>query len=288
MILMSYKAGTHLWTDDLRDFPYNDDAWADQVRERIKDTALEIANPDGFRNHGTADLKIGIIGAKKDDSSFYLDMFPEYALEEVELTHMIHATDIRKNFLRHGLGGEELVPHSTYDTMRYFALTGWYKNLREWQFEIDANEQLWSNSPYPVKQVTADAIVEYKDRVLLVKRGKQPGKGLWAVPGGHVNVDERVEAAAIRELREETMIPLSDRELHDRIIGKAVFDAPGRSTIGRVITHAAHIDLSDLPEEPGVVGTDDAEEAMWAFKDTLTEDMFYDDHWHMISYFVDL
>ena len=286
MIFNSYGDGTPLWANALQDFPYDNGKWAEQVRTQIKETALDIANPDGFHNHGTADLKIGIIGAKKDDSSFYLDMFPEYTLEEVEITHSIHATYIRENFLRHGLGGEELVPNITYHAMKQFSFSDDYQNLWNWQREIDHNKSIWANAPYPVKHVTADALVEYKSQILLVQRGKHPGKGLWALPGGHVNIGERVEAAGLRELREETVINLTDSELRTRIVDKAVFDDPDRSTIGHVITHALHIDLSDLAEEPSVVGNDDAVKAVWWDKNMLTEDMFFDDHWHMIQYFM--
>lgn len=286
MILESYEPGTPVWTDGLRDFPYDDDLWADQVREKIKFIALDIVNEGGFHNHGIADMKIGIIGAKKDETSFYLDMFPEFPLEEVELTRYMNATDIRYNYLWHGMCDYKDVPYGSYHEMLDFVKTEKYRNLREWQREIDFYQESWSAAPYPVKHVTADAIVEYKDRILLVKRGKHPGKDLWAVPGGHVNVGERTQNAGLRELREETLIPLTDKELRDRIKGSHVFDDPSRSTIGHVITHAIHIDLSDLENEPMVTGTDDAVEAMWAFKDTITEDMFFDDHWHMIQHFI--
>ena len=284
MILNAFEPGTSLYTDSIRDFPYDDDKWANQVRECIKFVALDIVNEGGFHNHGVADAKIGIIGAKKDDTSFYLDMFPEFPLEEVGLDHAIHATDIRHGYFTGGIWDD--VPESAYKFMVNFERTEEFANLVNWQAEVDEYKKLWASAPYPVKQVTADAIVKYRDRVLLVKRAKDPGFGQWAVPGGHVNVGERVEVAALRELREETLIPLTDAELRSRIEGKQVFDDPGRSTIGHVITHAVLIDLSDLEEQPEVIGADDAYAAIWARLDRITEDMFYDDHWHMIQHFL--
>lgn len=47
------------------------------------------------------------------------------------------------------------------------------------------------------------AIVE-AGRILLVQRGRQPGAGLWAVPGGKVEYGETLEATAVREAMEET------------------------------------------------------------------------------------
>ena len=42
------------------------------------------------------------------------------------------------------------------------------------------------------------------DQVLLVKRGRPPAKGIWSIPGGAVEVGETLQAALVREIREET------------------------------------------------------------------------------------
>ena len=44
----------------------------------------------------------------------------------------------------------------------------------------------------------------HEDKVLLVQRGKNPGKGQWSLPGGKVEIGETVQAAAVREVFEET------------------------------------------------------------------------------------
>ena len=61
---------------------------------------------------------------------------------------------------------------------------------------------------YERPSVTADVVVftilEGELKVLLVKRKNWPYKGMWAIPGGFVDMNEGLEKAAYRELREET------------------------------------------------------------------------------------
>lgn len=56
---------------------------------------------------------------------------------------------------------------------------------------------------YDPKVATAMILVR-DDRVLLVRRGTEPGLGLWSLPGGYVDRGEVVEEAAVREVWEET------------------------------------------------------------------------------------
>ena len=58
---------------------------------------------------------------------------------------------------------------------------------------------------YPKYAIVAvGAVVLKNGRILLIKRGKEPGKGLWSIPGGAVQAGERLEEAVLRELYEET------------------------------------------------------------------------------------
>lgn len=52
----------------------------------------------------------------------------------------------------------------------------------------------------------AIAVMQRNGKFLLVQRGKDPGRGLWGFPGGHVEFGETAQAAAVRELREETTV----------------------------------------------------------------------------------
>ena len=62
-------------------------------------------------------------------------------------------------------------------------------------------------------------VLWHDNKVLLVKRGHNPGKGMWTIPGGYVDHDESIGDAVIREIKEETGInsqPLSIIALRDR------------------------------------------------------------------------
>jgi len=57
---------------------------------------------------------------------------------------------------------------------------------------------------YPGPSLAVDAVWLRRRDVLLVRRGRPPFRGEWALPGGFVEIGETVESAVLRELREET------------------------------------------------------------------------------------
>jgi 8-oxo-dGTP diphosphatase len=86
---------------------------------------------------------------------------------------------------------------------------------------------------YEKPSVTADCVVfDGRDRLLLIRRRNQPFAGQFALPGGFVDPGETTEAAARRELLEET--GLQARDL--RLVG--VYSKPGRDPRGWTISIA--------------------------------------------------
>lgn len=105
--------------------------------------------------------------------------------------------------------------------------------------------------------VTVDAVIlrnsgDYE--LLLIKRKNEPFKDCWALPGGFVDENEDLKAAAIRELEEETQIKVTDLKQ----IG--AFGKPFRDPRGHMISVAY---FGIVPENTIAIAADDAKETGW-------------------------
>jgi 8-oxo-dGTP diphosphatase len=72
------------------------------------------------------------------------------------------------------------------------------------------------------------ALIFRRDSILLVERGREPLKGYWSLPGGLVETGERLEAAIIREVLEETGLRVKPSPLFE-IFERIMLDASGRA-----------------------------------------------------------
>lgn len=116
---------------------------------------------------------------------------------------------------------------------------------------------------YPHPAVTADCVIFGFDgvsiKVLLIQRGIEPYKGMWAFPGGFMNIGETAEECARRELEEETGLNgVTVEQFY-------TFTDVNRDPRERVIT-VAHYALVRMSE---VKGGDDAEAACWFSRDDI-------------------
>ena len=97
---------------------------------------------------------------------------------------------------------------------------------------IIGNERSYPNRPW----LGVGGIVFQGDRILLVKRGQEPGLGLWTIPGGAVDVGETVERAVKREIEEETGLQV---EVLDLV---AVFERILPDPQGKILYHYVVLD----------------------------------------------
>jgi 8-oxo-dGTP diphosphatase len=111
---------------------------------------------------------------------------------------------------------------------------------------------------YPRPALTVDSVV-FKQKtnqaeVLLIQRDKPPFEGMWALPGGFVEMDETLEEAALRELEEETGITeVSLIQLH-------TFGAPDRDPRHRTVSV---VFWGWLESNQKAVAGDDARSLRW-------------------------
>ena len=128
---------------------------------------------------------------------------------------------------------------------------------------------------YPRPMVTVDCLIfnnlKAIPRILLIQRKNPPFEGLWALPGGFIEMDETLMESALRELKEETGIRLKKlKQIH-------VFGDPGRDPRGRTISVAF---IGFVAKELPAVAADDAAKADWFPIDQLPELAF--DHTEII------
>lgn len=256
---------------------YNDQAWVTRVQKIVAKYTL---NED----------HIGIIGHKKDESSFYLDSFPQWVFEEIELLQPLNATNVRDLYFR--LDANMNFIHGVLPPSVSRMLEGWwdtpeYNQVVAERLFVEQYKKQYSSLPYAPVFVTVDAVVVSSGHVLMVKRKAEPGRGLWALPGGFLNAatDRSIKDAMIRELREETGIKVPGPVLMGNIREVQVFDAIDRSARGRTITHAFYIVLSD-GHLPKVKGMDDAEKAEWVPLAELNSSLCFEDHAEIINTFI--
>lgn len=118
----------------------------------------------------------------------------------------------------------------------------------------------WGN-----RGLSVDAVIVKQGKVLLVLRGAEPCKGMWALPGGYVGWDESTEQAVIREVKEETHLQV----MQAKLIG--VYSAPHRHP-SHAITIAYRVEVKD--DTPRA--DDDAQDTRWFALSDLPDTLAFD------------
>ena len=251
---------------------YNEAAWIRSVQQIVQGVIhAKIASKP----------TIGLIGHQKDESSYYLNQFPQWQRLEATNYNNINSTDIREAYFR-GDEYKDGLSNNVAKLLEEFKKSKHYENVAKEYMFIKEYKKGWECAPYEPTFVTVDAVVVQSGHILLVKRKAYPGKGLMALPGGFVSPKEKLDDAVIRELREETKIKVPSAVLRGSIRKKEVFDDPYRSLRGRTITHAYLIELND-GKLPKVKGGDDAQKAKWVAFADIKPEMMFEDHYHIIE-----
>jgi ADP-ribose pyrophosphatase YjhB (NUDIX family) len=105
------------------------------------------------------------------------------------------------------------------------------------------------------------AVIFAENRMLMMRRGRAPYAGSWALPGGYVECGETPEAATIREVREETALVLSPEHL----IPFGTLSVPAMNQVHCLFIARLERCLPITPHPP------ESLEARWCLRSELTE-----------------
>jgi 8-oxo-dGTP diphosphatase len=119
------------------------------------------------------------------------------------------------------------------------------------------------HKPHSAPKAAVGAVVIEEGKVLLVRRKYLPQKGKWAIPGGAVNLGESLQAAAEREIMEETGLTIEAKEpVH-------TFDLIKHNSKGDVIFHYVIVDLLAEYISGDLHPADDVSDARWFGPDEI-------------------
>ena len=119
---------------------------------------------------------------------------------------------------------------------------------------------------YPDRPIVGvGAVVVEKNRVVVVKRGKEPLKGQWSIPGGAVELGETLREAVAREAREELGLAVEPGVIVE------VFDSIYRDPDGRPRFHYVLVDFVCRRLSGELCAASDISEARWVTLQDLPE-----------------
>ena len=117
---------------------------------------------------------------------------------------------------------------------------------------------------YPERPIIGvGAVIVQSGRVLLVRRNTEPLRGEWSVPGGMLELGEKLRDGVRREVREETSIEVEPGEVLD------VFDSIFSDTLGRTQYHYVLIDYLCRPLAGQARAGSDVSDVKWVDQDAL-------------------
>lgn len=257
----------------IEDSLYSDQWWVEHVQRKVR----SVTGPDA---------NVALIGCNKDESSYYIKMFPQWELIELVPERDYAATECRNMYYEFG-------PHDTglknklyeYTTMGVINALKYipaqvHKELQDRYFYVKEYREKWGTGPF----YTTDMVLIKNGHVLMIKRaGESWNADKWALPGGFREEGENSLEGAIRELEEETGLVLSHLiELEPENIVFEEFNKEDRDDRAHLITHAFRVHLLDEGPLPVVEGKDDAEVAEWVPLVDLSASNCYADHYFII------
>jgi len=268
----------------LNDFVYSDEDWKNQVIQKVEayKSAIETYKNETYR--------VCLYGSEKDQSSYYLRMFPQWEFISGRVTdRTFGATKVRELiYLQNEDWKEMLSPRVSEKVEDWISSEEGKWVIREANFYEESRkkrEEIKRVSGYEPVFLAVDAICFHRDSVLLIKRNHQPGKGLYSLPGGYIHSNKDPFSSCASRCKEETGVkPLQEWLFHEK-----VYANPNRSENGRICTIGFAFNIPRSTGENGgldhILMLDSLEDnAIWLPIDRLEElsEQLFEDHYDII------
>ena len=278
----SAEENHNIVVEPMMDVSYDDQLWVSNVKKKV----TQILSKSHVTVKQNDALKVGLIGYMKDESSFYLDLFPEWDFIPVENFHNINSTEIREEWF---VKNEPLsimsnsLPQFIIQYLKDFHQTDDFDYIvSEYKFLNEYCEKALLHSD-SVNTVTVNVVLRQLDCVLLEKKMVPPGLGLLSLPGGNVEKSERLLTAAFRIIQSVLEDNVSDQFLRESLKLKDVFDNPRRSELDRVISHVFYFSIPCSDKGARNSRTVNYRQYHWVDFEKLDPTQMYQDHYFILK-----
>ena len=286
------------------DAPYDDAEWLQAVQAAVY-AAMRAQGDD------PATARVALLGHMKDQSSYYLRIFPNWQWQPFANVEGIDATAIRHSYFSdekppHALPPlwqqQAVLPASTVDFLRTFRQTPPWQALHdERAFLLDFGQQhRYAHGGAMPVLCLVQAVVLWRQHILLVQRQQQPGRGNWALPETLLQAGERLLDAAGRALRavdvgagegamEGVEQACTAATLRAHVRASAVLDVPGRNQLGQAISHAFLLQWPDDAPAPWLPAADVPHRVRWqpVAQWPTMQPLLHEDHYFIARHFLD-
>lgn len=265
-----------IYFEPVRDSLYSDLQWQSSIQEKVR----EIASSESSKRN--AETKISLYGVDRDESTFYLNIFPQWEKNtrvRDAKEDFVNGTLCRESIFSGTEVWENKVSVSTRTTIKkWLELESSIKLKKEYEF-LENYKSAVASLPYPIIYQTVDNIILWKGHILLAKRRSFPGQGLWALPGGFLDAKKTILDSAIEVARDKTRLHLRKEWL----INSKTFDHPKRSLRGRTITTAHFWKLPDSYTYDISAGRNTSKVRWFEFSEVVRmSEELYEDHLDII------
>lgn len=251
----------------LNDFIYDDDAWVDAVYKGVNDLVADESK------------KIGLIGHNKDETTYYLDLFPRWGYLEVSNKSGISATPIRKSYFSDSNPNNyknKNISKETTDFLQNYSYSKKYDITRLEFASVDSFRASISNINILLQSNVISIILICDNKILLQTRNEFPGKNLLQPISGDILADKTIKESSLKIIKNKLCIGVKKLIYKEENI---VFDYPKRSSLIRTIVNCFIVEI----KKDECFNLKLSEDMSWFNISEIKEKMVYEDYFFIIK-----